>query len=313
MAWVSARLAMHSDYEPDFESFIIFTCPTCKAEEKNTIPVPAAEWDAEADAARLVERESEYICGNCLHTHPLIVRNLNQRITVKLVAAPLVDVKASKAFWSEEADATGTRPWEAPEDKAFNIFHTTHGDAMEVLESPHAEFFEDILSRMTFIQLFAALEAFLTDTLLSRALKSDEILSRLLAGVKDLQAIKVPLSDILADPDIVRHRVSGTIHEMSFHNLVKTDVIYNVAFGFSIFPDEKYKHSLLQFIPIRHDCVHRNGKTEDGKAREEVDYSFVRRVAGAFDIMVRHIESELNGVDYLTDEERTKPPKFAES
>ncbi|EJU15110.1 hypothetical protein LH128_00472 [Sphingomonas sp. LH128] len=300
-----------NDCAPEFAAFIEFTCPICKAPEKNTIPVPAPAVDEETDTAVVQEYRHVYFCGNCLHSHSMLVRNLNQRISVQLVEAPDSEVKAGKAFWTGEFEDAGDAQWRLPEDAAYDSFDATLADVREVLESPHAEFFQDTLSRMAFIQIFAALEAYLSDTLLSRAVRDSSVLTRLLAGVTELKGIKVSLADIHADPDIVRKTVARTITAISFHNLMKVDGIYNVGFGFSIFEDPTIMPSMLAMVPLRHDCVHRNGRSEDGTVREVVNFGLVRRALQLFEIMVRHIESELNGVDYLTDDERTRPPTWS--
>lgn len=288
---------MHNAENPEFESFIGFACPTCGFGNQDVIGVPRANHQPAGTADRVTEQDQQYICNRCLQQLRLKVRNLGGRVAVALVDFPNVTVEASDAYWAEEAEALGINPWEIPAEP-YEIFANTVKDVLEVIKSPDAEFFGKTLARMAFIQLFAAIEAFLTDTLLTRILNDRDRLGRVLVGVKDLQGIKVPLADVLANPDIVRQMVAEAVHKMSFHNLAKTDAIWNIAFGHSIFKDEAVKERLLRYVTIRHDCVHRNGKSEDGTERREVDYRFIREVAHSFEGTALFIEGKFEGVDF---------------
>jgi len=209
---------------------------------------------------------------------------------------PEVEVKASQAYWSGDAEAFDFGILDFLRQPYDNLVDTIE-DVLEVIRSPHAEFFGSTLGRMAFIQLFAAMEAFLTDTLLERVLTDRDRLARVLAGVNDLKAVKLSLSDILADPEIVQHKVAEEIHKMSFHNFNKTDAVWNVAFGHSIFKNQQVRERLLRYVGIRHDCVHRNGKSEEGIV-SPVDFSLVREVAHHFKGTALYIEGQFEGTDF---------------
>lgn len=290
---------MHQADNPEFESFIGFACPTCGFGNQDVIGVPRTNHHPAKTADRVTEQDHEYICGRCLQRLRLKVRNLSGRVAVAVVDFPSVKVDASDAYWAEEAEALGINPWEMPAEP-YEIFANTVKDVLDVIESPDAEFFGKTLARMAFIQLFAAIEAFLTDTLLTRIFDDRDRLGRVLVGVKDVQGIKVSLADVLANPDIVRQMVAEAVHKVSFHNFAKTDSIWNIAFGHSIFKDEEVKERLLRYVAIRHDCVHRNGKSEDGTERREVDYEFVREVAHSFEGTALFIEGKFEGEAFET-------------
>lgn len=290
---------MHQSHGPEFESFISFTCPTCGSLNQDVIGVPAMMAVSQAAEPRIGEQEQSHACGRCVRLFRLNVRNLGNRVVVKLVDFPSLEVKASQAYWSEESEALGIDIGESLKDP-YGHFADTVADVREVIRTPHAEFFDRTLSRMALIQLFAAMEAFLTDTLLARVLDDRARLTRLLAGVKDLQSLKLTLADVLADPDIVRHTVADAMQKLSFHNFSKVDAIWNVAFGHGIFKNDATRQRLLRYVPIRHDCVHRNGRTEDGSQRVEVDFALVREVADQFEGTALFVEGQFEGEDFDT-------------
>lgn len=87
---------------------------------------------------------------------------------------------------------------------------------------------------------------------------------RLLTEDKELKATSVPLSAAARYPQIVRDTVSAHLQGILQHNLAKVAVLYRIAPGVDVWPDEPTKTKLLVAIHQRHDCVHRNGRTKDG-------------------------------------------------
>jgi hypothetical protein len=292
---------MHQFYEPEFESFITFTCPICDSANQDVISVPRENWEGDTFEDRIAESEQTYTCSRCMIPLKLLVKNLGNRIVVNIIDYPEVKVIASQAYWSEEAEATGIAPWQIPETEPYNIFNDTMRDVLEVIQSSHADFFGKTLPRMAFVQQFSAVEAYLSDTLLRRVMEDDAVMHRMLAGVNDLRDIKLPLAEVLANPDIGKQTVAAKINKMMFHNFLKVDAIWNKAFGFSIFRDDGTRERILAFVKIRHDCVHRNGKSEDGKERAEVNFDFVREVAHYFELTVLHIEGQFEGESFVED------------
>ena len=47
--------------------------------------------------------------------------------------------------------------------------------------------------------------------------------------------------------------------------------------------------------PIRHDCVHRNGKDKEGNIRTVVNEAFIHTIDDSIFKMMSHIQHELQG------------------
>lgn len=69
-------------------------------------------------------------------------------------------------------------------------------------------------------------------------------------------------TEILADQDFVRNKIRQYFGELSFHNLRRVEPLFRGALDVRIFRDEERKVRLIAAVEIRHDIVHRNGKTE---------------------------------------------------
>ena len=77
----------------------------------------------------------------------------------------------------------------------------------------------------------------------------------------------------MEDEDIVFKRVTHHLKALLYHNLPKVNALYRIAARIDIFPDETIKARLFEAVPIRHDCVHRNGNDKDGAPSNEVTRS----------------------------------------
>jgi hypothetical protein len=65
---------------------------------------------------------------------------------------------------------------------------------------------------------------------------------------------------------------------------------YRRALGSTIFPDEDTKKSLMRFLPIRHDCVHRYGRDHEGTERI-ITKTDLDNLGKATQEVVNHVEA----------------------
>jgi len=231
------------------------------------------------------------MCGCCTADYRLEVRNSTGRVFARIVGFPKVAVTCTSATHRDELDDIELL-WDTQDTPSDSLVDALK-DIEEVLQATDAIFYMKILSRMAFIQQFAALEAYLADTLTRQILENSSALSRALTGLDSLKDIKLPLADIAANPDIVKVTVAGALRDLLYHNFGKVDAIWKIALQFSIFPDAGVKQRMFKRIPIRHDCVHRNGRDMHGNEHPEVDFDFVLQVGEDVHAMMMHIEDAL--------------------
>lgn len=136
------------------------------------------------------------------------------------------------------------------------------------------------------------LEAYLADTLTNQVLKNADVLLKVVKEVKGLAEEKVTLTQVAADPELVAKMVANYLRDLLYHNLKKIMEIWKVTLGHSIFPDKDLTSRMFKAAEIRHDCVHRNGKTKEG-AKHDINSAFVKQVDGDIYAMMEHIEFEL--------------------
>lgn len=221
------------------------------------------------------------------------------RVFAQVIGFPKVAVTCTGAVHRDEL-VDLRLPWDIENTPSDSLVDALK-DIEEVIRATDAIFYVKTLSRMAFIQQFAALEAYLADTLTQQILESPKALSRALSGLDVLKDIKLSLADIAANPDIVKVTVAQTLRDLLYHNFQRVDAIWRVALEFSIFPDPDVKRRMFSCVPIRHDCVHRNGRAKDGKEHAEVNFDFVLQVGEDVHAMMMHIEDTL--APYLAEDE----------
>ena len=147
--------------------------------------------------------------------------------------------------------------------------------------------------RMMFVQYFGIIEAYLSDRLIRLIMEDSAALVSLINYNKDWADAKLPVTTLVAEPNALQNWVRKELRELMYHNFVKIDYHYKGALGSSIFPNDDTKKTLMRFVPIRHDCVHRNGRDHDNKSRA-VGREDVQTLAAAIEKVVLHIEKALS-------------------
>ncbi|MCO8029939.1 hypothetical protein NI454_08220 [Brevundimonas diminuta] len=279
--------------EDGYATFALFRCQNCERDVHDVIFVPKSSSAARDAHGLSTQGQAEIMCGWCTTDYRLDVRNATGRVFAQIVGFPKIPVTCTGAVHRDELDDLRL-PWEVKDTPAESLVDALK-DIEEVIRSQDAIFYSKPLSRMALIQQFAALEAYLADTITNQVLENPEALRRALVGVDALKDIKLPLAEVAANPDIVKVTVARTLRSMLYHNFAMVDAIAKIALECSIFPSPEVKQRMFQCAPIRHDCVHRNGRDRDGKEHTHLDFDFVLRVGEDLHAMMIHIEDTLTG------------------
>ena len=188
-------------------------------------------------------------------------------------------------------------PWESeayqrenlPADPA-KIFKFATYDISHIAAEMEGRGLIEELNRMLLVQYFSAIEAYLSDRLIRPVLDDPKAMSALVKGNKEWVADKIEIIELASNPNAFRDWVHMRLRELMYHNFVKIDHYYRSALGSTIFPDEATKKTLMEFVPVRHDCVHRYGRDHDGQERS-IAKSDIERLSVALEDMVIHLEA----------------------
>ncbi|GEO84662.1 hypothetical protein GCM10007920_05010 [Ciceribacter naphthalenivorans] len=270
-----------------------FVCSGCGATIHTVLEeVPAYDLmaDRESDAQGFVEQAVE--CSECDRQLSVGIRN---------TGAGLVDALQDENTPVEVIDDPTQRPddeWDTEAYQRENLpndpgqifkFATYDIDfiAGEVESGGHGSV--AALNRMLLVQYFSAIEAYLSDRLIRLVLDNPKSLAALVIGNKEWAGEKISVVELASNAHAFRDWVHTRLRELMYHNFVKIDQYYRSALGSTIFPDEATKKVLMEFVPVRHDCVHRYGRDHDGRERtiSKVDLD---KLGSALENMVAHLE-----------------------
>lgn len=188
-------------------------------------------------------------------------------------------------------------PWETeayqrenlPTDPA-KIFKFATYDISHIAAEMEGRGLTDELNRMLLVQYFSAIEAYLSDRLIRLVLDDPRAMSALVKGNKEWVSDKIEVVELASNPNAFRDWVHMRLRELTYHNFMKIDHYYRSAVGSTIFPDEATKKTLMEFVPVRHDCVHRYRRDHDGQERS-ISKSDLVRLSDALESMVTHLEA----------------------
>ncbi|WGI73338.1 hypothetical protein QC756_13285 [Sinorhizobium meliloti] len=153
--------------------------------------------------------------------------------------------------------------------------------------------------RMLLAQYFSAIEAYLSDRLIGLISSDDAALASLVKNNIEWRDEKISVAELAANPNALKEWVKKRLLDLIYHNFTKIDMYYRNSLGSTIFPDTDSKTTLMRFLPIRHDCVHRYGRDKDGNERNITDVE-LDELSGALQAVVRHVESAFEARDPIS-------------
>jgi hypothetical protein len=115
---------------------------------------------------------------------------------------------------------------------------------------------------MLFSHAITAMVTYLCDAFYQAIMQDDRLIERLMTTNAEFTERKYALSELIGWSGQIRQRVTKYLSEMMWHNLFKVRPMYDNVLGVK-FPDSM--DEAQRDIAIRHDCVHRNGRTKDHK------------------------------------------------
>lgn len=177
----------------------------------------------------------------------------------------------------------------------YEVFSTAIGDTRSLIElAPN----NPTLARLLYANAITAMETYLSDTLKKQVLTREPIRRRFVQSNDAFKDKKFTIQEIFSKLDSLNDEVVNAIDKMSFHNLDKTPALFTSVLD-TKFPHERMS-DLKMAVENRHDIVHRNGKTTQGKSIE-VSMVDVMEVIELVESTVMHIDKQIK--DGLLDDE----------
>ena len=78
-----------------------------------------------------------------------------------------------------------------------------------------------------------------------------------------------------------------------YHSLSRVQFLYKTAIGLDIFDVSIDRVELQRAIKLRHHCVHRNGKDENGNQLTEITRDYVEAIAEIIKQFIEQIDKKM--------------------
>lgn len=117
-----------------------------------------------------------------------------------------------------------------------------------------------LVFQQCYVSIIGCVEAYLYEVCIQEFESDAESYGRFVHGHPDLKDKKIKFCEIIDEYNRIEKTIKKLIASTNFHNLPAVKLLYEKSFEMT-FPDFS---SLLPFIKLRHDIVHRGGKGVDG-------------------------------------------------
>jgi len=155
------------------------------------------------------------------------------------------------------------------------------------------EYLNIILKRQIYIGIIGTMEAFLSETFIKLTTENENYLKRFVKTHPDFRKQKFELRDIFDSIEKITETAKRVMLDTIYHDLPKVKEMYRSTFEIE-FPKLQ---NVIKSVLTRHDLVHRNGKTKEGKqvelSKESVEELIVNIVN-----FVEDIEDKLNMISF---------------
>ncbi len=120
---------------------------------------------------------------------------------------------------------------------------------------------QEILCKICYSHSVTLLETYISDTVISLISKDDACRENALRKVSELKDKKISLVEALRSEFNAQTIILTLLQDIVYHNVAKAEQILGEILGQ---PLKTNKAEIIKIVNVRHNIVHRNGKTKDG-------------------------------------------------
>ncbi len=142
---------------------------------------------------------------------------------------------------------------------------------------------------MLYLNVIISMETYLSDAFINTVINSDDLIRKMLKNTTEFKQRKFKLSDLLSWLDDMKKSAVEYLLEIIYHKIWKVKDIYENVLEID-FPEDI--NEIQKAVMIRHDIVHRNGKTREGIeiviTKEHIE-QIIKKIEG----FIKHIDDQL--------------------
>lgn len=176
-----------------------------------------------------------------------------------------------------------------------DYYHNFSGAILDIEKLLEAKVHDSVTHcfwRLLYVNVITALETYLSDAFINTVVNTPELMRRFVETTPEFQAEKIPLSTVFEAVEEIERKASSYLIDVVWHHLERVKAMYRATLDIEFLSDSGV---IFRAIRTRHDIVHRNGKTKDGKeiliAPKEV-----AELIGAVENFVQQLDIQLADV-----------------
>jgi hypothetical protein len=167
---------------------------------------------------------------------------------------------------------------------------------------PENEHLQKTMRNLLFANVITSMETYLSDAFINTVVNSKSFIKRLLETTPEFNQKKYMLVDIFSWMENTKKAAANYLLDVVFHNIWKVSHMYKDVLNINFPEDMDY---LSKAVVTRHDLVHRNGKTKEGKG-VEVSVSDITDLIEYVTEFILNIDKQLNSLIKAKPIERKK-------
>lgn len=169
-----------------------------------------------------------------------------------------------------------------------DAFHQSAVNIERLLEVKVEPADRQCMLRLLYANVFTALETYLSDKFISSVNADEKTLRRFVETTDEFKKRRLALSEVFDAHESIKQEVQQHLVEVVWHRLDKVQPMFRDTLGINFPPDMRELHKALL---IRHDCVHRSGKTKENGEERVFNEKDIRDLLSEADKLVRWIEA----------------------
>lgn len=147
------------------------------------------------------------------------------------------------------------------------------------------------LKNMLYANIITCIEAYLSDAFKVTVTSKREFLRRFVETFHGFRSEKFELRELFSQYEQIDKKATKAIIDIIYHDLPKVKGMYEDTLDIT-FPSITV---LVKAVSKRHDFVHRNGKTKDGKAHV-IELSDIEALCKEAEVFIENIDNQINDV-----------------
>jgi hypothetical protein len=147
---------------------------------------------------------------------------------------------------------------------------------------------KNTLNRQIFIGVISTMEAFLSDAFINLTYDNSQYFRKFVETHPEFKKRKFELKDIFSESEKIKETAKIIMLDTIYHNLPTVQQMYQDTFQIK-FPSIK---KVYEYVRMRHELVHRNGKTKDGE-QVNTDEATISSLIHDVNMFIHEIINEL--------------------